>query len=82
MCDNIDTFNYHMVIKVAEDNFQSLKNLGISIAKIKAVHNKAAASKLSSDDMSGHSICSPLYDEQFGMLIFFTNVTKRLLMPA
>ena len=62
MCDNIDTFNDALKLsygnkKVAEDNFQSLKNLGIPIAKIKAVNNKAAASKLSSDDMGVLSLC-------------------------
>ena len=66
MCDNIDTFNDALKLsygnkKVAEDKFQSLKNLGITIAIIKAVHNKAAASKLSSDYMGGLSLCVFLY---------------------
>ena len=37
--------------KVAQDNFQSLKELGYPITTLNAKHNNSTAAKLSSDDM-------------------------------
>ena len=41
--------------KVAEDNYEALKTLGVPIAKVEALHSRKSASKLSSDDMGGLS---------------------------
>ena len=57
-CENLASFNSALKLsygnkKVAELNFQALRNLNSPVVKINAAHNKAAAAKFSTDDMGG-----------------------------